>query len=117
MKIIPQRAKKVFLAAALCFAYYIFVMLTGIGIPCPVRTVTGGRILCPGCGISRMCINILHFRFADAFGCNPVIFTFLPLWAVCIGMWLFGKGGRAIRIIEYISLAALVVFGIVRNIT
>jgi len=57
--------------------YLIFTSLTGLGIPCIFRRISG--IFCPGCGISRMFIALAHLDFAAAFGYNPFLFCLLPL--------------------------------------
>ncbi|MBQ8350185.1 MAG: DUF2752 domain-containing protein [Ruminococcus sp.] len=101
---------------ALGIIYCIFVMLTGFSISCPIRAFTGGRIKCPSCGISRMCISMVKLEFHDAFRYNPAIFLLIPIWTLCIGLWIFEKGGRFIKIIEIISIIILIGFGIVRNI-
>ena len=102
--------------------YYIFIRLTGIAIPCVVRLITRGKLLCPGCGVTNLCLNILKGDFYNAFLSNPCIFIFGILWAVIIVIkltvqpeWL-KNGSRIFKIAEYVTLAALLAFGIVRNI-
>jgi hypothetical protein len=56
--------------------YALWVLLTGLYIPCPIRTVTG--YLCPGCGISHYFIHLLHFDFKQAFTDNQLIFILMP---------------------------------------
>jgi hypothetical protein len=116
MKIKRERALLLIKIAVLGICYYIFVVLTGSALPCPVNLLTGGCIKCPGCGISSMCINLFKLEIREAFRCNPVIFSSIPVWTLCVGMWLFGKGERFNRAIIIVSIIILLVFGIVRNI-
>lgn len=116
MSLNKHKFNKLLAIAALGFAYFFFVKLTGLGLPCPVRLISGGRILCPGCGISRMCMSLISFDIPAAFSFNPAIFSLLPLWGVCAVFWLFDRGERFIKITEIISIVILTAFGILRNI-
>ncbi|SFG28437.1 Protein of unknown function [Lachnospiraceae bacterium C7] len=48
--------------------------ITNIG--CPIKFVTGCS--CPGCGMTRAWLNVLHFNFSTAFYYHP-LFWVLPL--------------------------------------
>ena len=100
--------------------YGIFVSYTGLAIPCLFRKVTG--LLCPGCGVTGMCVALLHLDWRGAFSCHPVLFVLLlPLTAVFIcGAAGYVQNGRFRfarwqNLILYVSVAALVIFGVVRN--
>ena len=67
--------------AAVLLGYYMFVRLTGLGIPCVVHKFTG--FSCPGCGNSRALIALLHLDFAGAVRYNLFIFPEL-LFAVYV---------------------------------
>lgn len=114
--------KRLAIFFALGLAYFIWLKLTGLNIPCPIRTVTGGRILCPGCGITTMFVNILDGNFKAAFEANPCIFVLLPVWLVFIGIRLIfqpeclSDGKRINKIFYYIISGILVIFCILRNI-
>ena len=56
-------------------AYAIWFSFTGIGIPCPIRAVTGYR--CPGCGITHFAVNLLHGRVWEAFEANQFVLYLL----------------------------------------
>lgn len=116
MKINKIKLKKIIQILALGFCYFLFVTLTGVSVPCPVRTATHGHILCPGCGISRMCLSIARFDLKKAFYWNPVIFCLSPVWLADIILWLFDKGKRFIFITEVISIVLLLAYFIIRNI-
>lgn len=100
--------------------YFVFVRVTKIGIPCPFRAVTG--LQCPGCGISRMAISLLRLDFVSAFYANPVILLTSPILLFCIADsdLSYIRTGKAsshpwCRVLLLMVLAALLVFGIVRN--
>ena len=60
----------------IALAYLVFVLLTGIGIPCVFYEITG--LKCPGCGISRMFISLAKLDFVSAFKYNSFVFVTGP---------------------------------------
>ena len=110
----------IFLLGMAGLLYGIFVSYTGLAIPCLFRKVTG--LLCPGCGVTGMCVALLHLNWKGAFFCHPVLFVLLlPLTAVFIcsaAVYVQNCRFRFARwqnLILYVSVAALVIFGVVRN--
>ena len=100
----------IFLLGMAGLLYGIFVSYTGLAIPCLFRKVTG--LLCPGCGVTGMCVALLHLNWKGAFFCHPVLFVLLlPLTAV----FICSAAGYVQNGILYVSVAALVIFGVVRN--
>ena len=102
---------------ALVFIYLKF----GVGIPCVFHLITG--LQCPGCGTTRMLISLLKLDFRAAWHYNPVVLVMLPFLAYIIikdtVQWIKSgrtKNSRAENAIEIAMIAALVVFGIIRNI-
>ncbi len=92
-----------------------------IKIPCIFNTITG--YLCPACGISRMCVSILKLEFWEAFYYNKLIFLLIPLFCYFLVKWSidYVKKGKITnseteKIIIWIVIVLLVIFGIVRNI-
>ena len=49
----------------------------GKPIPCVFHLVTG--LKCPGCGITHMLIDLLHFDLRGAYMENPFLFFVLPV--------------------------------------
>lgn len=101
-------------------AYMAFCLRTGYGIPCLFYTVTG--LSCPGCGISRMFINIYKMRWQDAFMSNPAVFVLLLPACIYIlrRIVIYVKTGTyrenvVTKGFLILSLIILVVFGVVRN--
>lgn len=100
--------------------YALFYMITGIGIPCMFRVITGFQ--CPGCGVTHMCIALLKLDFQTAWESNPAIFSLLPvgglMFVYTIYFYIkFGKWPRSrwYNILIGIMIVVLVVFGVWRN--
>lgn len=51
--------------------------LIGYPVPCLFNKFTG--LLCPGCGITGMCLNLMKFDFITAYKCNKYVFSLLVL--------------------------------------
>lgn len=100
--------------------YAIWVRLTGLAIPCPFRAVTGR--LCPGCGVTRMCLALLRWDWAAAWNANPVLLLMLPVLAL-LGVRLavrYVRGGAAAgpkweNALLWAMTALLIVWGAARN--
>ena len=108
-----------FFAAAV--ALQLILMKLGHGIQCPFRAVTGLR--CPGCGVSHMAMHLVTGYPVRAFFDNPVVFCEMPVIAAVIARkeYRYYKTGRGVltkgeNVLIILCLAALLVFGVVRNI-
>lgn len=119
-----HRLKRLLLLAGLILgiglAYAVFVRLSGLSIPCPFHAVTG--LLCPGCGVTRMCLALLRLDFAAAWQANPVLLLLLPvLTALLIRQAMrYVKTGRSTLSRRESALvwgmaAVLLLWGIARN--
>ena len=98
--------------------YLIWFLITGIGIPCFYRETIG--FLCPGCGVSRMFINMFKLDFSAAFMCNPVMFVLFFIWngigILCIvDKFEFLRKTKFIFISFILTMVVLVLYGILRN--
>ena len=110
------------LRAAARFAAAVFVLLAvSFTVGCPINRLTG--LKCPGCGVTRMILRILHLDFKTAFFYNPAIFCLVPLWAAALCTFMLlerrGKTAAAQKVKNTavcFSIAVLVFFGVVRNI-
>ena len=119
-----QRAVKVIIKGAVILtagcAYYVWLSLTGLGIPCLFHLVTG--LKCPGCGVTRMLMSLLRLDLAAAFTHNAVLLCMLPLLlslALIPLIRYVRTGSRAMTRTEnalvLFSAAVLVAWGVVRN--
>lgn len=59
-----------------------FTASAGVGLPCPLRALTG--VPCPFCGLTTAAIALVRGRVEAAFGANPLIFGLATL-AVAVG--------------------------------
>ena len=69
--------------------------LTGLGIPCPLHTLTG--LDCPFCGSTRMAAALLEGDLNAAWHFNAAILVLGPLIAVAIAPWSLGTDSRLQR--------------------
>ena len=67
-------------AAAAAVVYPTVHRLTGLGWPCPLRTVTG--IPCPTCGMTTAATSLADGRLHDALAANPFILVLVAGTAV-----------------------------------
>ena len=112
--------KKALPLLILGFGYYLFVRLSGHGIPCIIKAVTGAY--CPGCGISRMFVALIGGNIKAAASYNLLALSFLPL-GIIWGIWKaagYIKTGevpahKAETIIWIILFIITVAFWIMRN--
>lgn len=99
--------------------YLIWIKATGWMIPCIFRRVTG--LKCPGCGVTHMLLELLRLDFTGARTQNAFLFYTLPLLAaeIIYARVMASKRKQLPRWNEVLLLiycAALIVFGILRNI-
>jgi hypothetical protein len=106
------------LAAGL--GYALWVRLTGLALPCPFRAVTG--LLCPGCGVTRLCLALLRGDWAAAWQANPILLLLLPVLAVLLirTALRYVREGGAIgpkweRGLVWAMVGLLAAWGVVRN--
>lgn len=118
------RLKRLLLWAGLILgiglAYAVFVGLTGFSIPCPIHALTG--LLCPGCGVTRMCMALLALDFPAAWNANPVLLLLLPILAALLARQAvqYVKSGRPSlsqreSALVWGMVAVLLLWGVARN--
>lgn len=118
------RLKRLLLRAGLILgiglAYAVFVGLSGWSVPCPFHALTG--LLCPGCGVTRMCMALLALDLPAAWTANPVLLLLLPVLAALLvrlaaryvksGRSALGRGESAL---VWGMVAVLLAWGAARN--
>lgn len=88
-------------------------------IPCFFHKVTG--FYCPGCGITRMFLSLLHLDFYQAFRFNPYLFILLPFFTGYGMIYYYHyvtdkKEPHVPSTIWNILLGSAIIFMILRNI-
>lgn len=113
-------ARALLLLLTLGSLYGIFVWRTGPAIPCLFWYVTG--YLCPGCGVTRMCVALLHLDFGTAYASHPMLFMLSPFLTLVFGKYILdyiNKGtwlmNRLQTGILCISIGLLLVYNVIRN--
>lgn len=100
--------------------YYIIIRIIP-PIKCPIKRVTG--LYCPGCGVTRMLVNLLDLEFYKAFRSNCAVFISLPFLVAFFGIRGYGyiKNGKPtynlpMKIIVAVLTVGFLIFAILRNI-
>lgn len=101
-------------------AYFIFIKLTGIAIPCVFHSITGKY--CPGCGITRMVIALAKFDFISAARYNLFVLCLLPFGIVLYVYKLIRyikdgetKSGVWEKAFYIVAFLLCIAFGVARN--
>ena len=107
--------------AAIGGIYLLVILLTPLRIPCPIRFLTGFQ--CPGCGVTRMVLDLLKLDVRQAFRDNAFVLLILPVlvpWGIYRTKKYIEEDSQGYSIFELILLGILlagaVLFGIIRNI-
>ncbi len=104
----------------IALVYLVFVLCTGLGIPCVFHAIT--KLECPGCGVTRMLISIVKLDFVSAFWYNPFLFItgpFLIAYLVACEVKFIKHGNRKMgkwEIFLYAELVLALLYGVLRNI-
>lgn len=98
--------------------YFAVIKLFHITLPCLFYTITNK--LCPGCGLTRMCIALLRFDFKSAFAYNQGAFILAFSWLVISLLCCFKKTSRFFThntLYGFLtgSITVMIIFGICRN--
>lgn len=95
------------LCAGLLYGYVLIPL--GLRAPCPFRRVTGLR--CPGCGITDLCLGLLHGRFEPGYNWGLVLAAPGILWL----LWGGSRHPRAAGALSWTLAALLLAWGGLRN--
>ena len=120
-KVLKNRIIKVTLFILLGVLYLLVVNALGYGIPCVFHLVTG--LFCPGCGVTRMLVAMIHLDFKEAFWSNQALFVLQPViyYFVLKQIYFSITQGKASyskleRFFIYFSIVLLLLYAIYRNI-
>ena len=113
--------KKYIILLLIFIIYYLININTGIYIPCIFRKITGFK--CPGCGITSMLFELLHFHIKEAFMFNPLVFIYLPFIIIYFlyldYLYIYDKNDKIlVKVPEYLKVLVLIItllYGVVRN--
>ncbi len=72
-----KRIIRIILFPLVLFVFYV-LFIHHIAIRCPFYEIT--KLYCPGCGLSRCLVSLLHLDFYQAFRYNPLLFILLPFF-------------------------------------
>ena len=110
-----------FLLIFLGFLLVFFFETLGFGIPCLLHFFTG--LYCPGCGMFRAFVSLLHLQIYQAFRYNALLFLVAPFLLAALVQTLVSylKGStlctRKWEAPLAIALAVLaILFGVLRNV-
>lgn len=106
-------SKKEIIVKLLFSVFYLSLVLVfyRLGIGCFFMSLFG--IPCPGCGITRACLSLLHLDFAGAVRYNPMVFSLPVLY---IYFWTDGRlfGKTADRVVVSLILLGFLVSWILK---
>lgn len=114
-----QRLKELIWVPVLGLAYFIWLRITGLAVPCVFYEITGWK--CPGCGITTLFYRLGRFDVPGAFYANPFLFVTGPLLLAEMAYDLVLRSkGKVLpgwnQTLVWCYCGALIVFGVLRNI-
>ena len=92
---------------------YGFVLIPlGVRIPGLFYRFTGLR--CPGCGVTDLCLALLHGHFVPSYNWGLVLASPARVWLV-VRLWKNGDCGKAEKAVSAALLVFLLAWGVARN--
>lgn len=121
---LKKRIKNLFLivvsvVSILIGYYFIYTYAPKFTLKCIFYELTS--LKCPGCGITKMLVSFLRFRFLEGIRYNVFLGVTFPfvLWIFVYSGYLYvvdKKNGRIFDVSCFIYVVLLLVWGIIRNI-
>ena len=101
-------------AGILCAGLFYGLVLIplGVRIPCLFYRFTGLR--CPGCGVTDLCLALLHGHFVPSYNWGLVLASPALVWLL-VRLWKNGACGKAEKAVSAALLAFLLAWGVARN--
>ena len=98
--------------------YYAIIKFTGHTFPCYIYESTG--YYCPGCGLTRSCVNLVNLDFSTAFRNHPLFIISLIFWVPFSIFAFIGKPSGLYSLKNYMIILGTttvlwLIWGIVRN--
>ena len=95
------------LCAGLLYGYVLIPL--GLRVPCLFRCFTGLR--CPGCGVTDLCLELLHGRFIPGYNWGLVL---TAPWIPAV-LWIQRRRPRRAGTLAWTLTAVLLAWGVLRN--
>jgi hypothetical protein len=76
---------------AAAFAWPTLTAHSGLGMPCPLRTLTG--VPCPGCGLTTAAVALVHDDPVASVAANPAILVLACLTVVVVPLIVLRAAG------------------------
>lgn len=109
-KLFRKINKDVLTAVFAVVAFYIVLSILGIG--CPIKWVTG--ISCAGCGMTRSYLSLLHLDIKHAFIYHPLFWS-VPLVLLIIVLHMVGRvPARTVNFVKYFTALLFIIVYVVR---
>lgn len=109
-KLLQKINKDVLMAVFAVVAFYIVLSILGIG--CPIKWVTG--ISCAGCGMTRSYLSLLHLDIKHAFIYHPLFWS-VPLVLLFIVLHMVGRvSARTANCVKYLTAFLFVIVYVAR---
>ena len=118
-KVKIYKSKKTLIITTLISTIYLYLNKRfSFYIPCIFHKIT--HLYCPGCGLTRMILEILKLNFYQAFRYNPLLFILLPFIIIYELIkyinWIQDKNFIISKKIWYTLLIVTIIYTILRNI-
>ena len=110
--LLKKDMKEIIVPAIIFFIYYVITHFIWHSI-CPMVIVTG--FPCPGCGLTRAGVLILHGKFVAAFVMHPFIYPTIIL-IVCYAMfrYVFEKSVNKLNFISIVLILLMCIYYVYR---
>lgn len=116
----PNKSGTTIYCLLLGCAYFLWVTVTGLSLPCPLHYFTG--YYCPGCGITTMILCLSAGDFQGAYAANRALFILSPviIWLIIQDktalLMQTAKQKKLHQALLLTVLLSLLAYGVARNV-